>query len=47
MMKMRTIRRIRAYMRNEGYNGPDGVGMTSYQCDNSPDWDSYLPYQGW
>jgi len=44
---MRMIWRIRADMRNQGYNLPDWVGTTSYQCDYTPDRDSYLPYRGW
>ena len=34
-------------MRIKGYNVPDWVGKTSYRCYYMPDWDSYLPYQGW
>ena len=30
-MKLRTMWRIRADMRNQGYNLPDWVGKTSYQ----------------
>jgi hypothetical protein len=30
-----------------GYKIPDSVGMTSYRCDYTPDWDSYLLYRGW
>jgi len=46
-MKMRTMWRIRADIRNQGYNLPDWVGKTSYRCNYTPDRDSYLPYRGW
>ena len=26
-------------MRNQGYNLPDWVGMTSYRCNWMPDWE--------
>ena len=44
---MRTIWRIRAAMRNQGYDLPDWGEKTSYRCCYPPDWDSYLPYRGW
>jgi hypothetical protein len=34
------------YRRNQGYNLPDWVGKTSYRCNYTPGWDSYLPYWG-
>jgi len=43
---MRTMWRIRADMRNQAYNLPDQVGMTSDRCDYKPDRDSYLLYRG-
>jgi len=30
-----------------GYDLPDQVGMTSYQCNYTPDWDSYVLYLVW
>jgi len=45
-LKMVTIWRIRADMRNQGYNMPGWVGKTSYQCNSTPDRDLYLPYRG-
>jgi len=44
---MRTMWRIQADMRNQGYDLPDWVGKTSYRCYYRPDQDSYLLYQGW
>ena len=44
-MKMRTIWRIRAAMRNQEYHLPDWVDKTSYLCDYLPDRDSYQPYR--
>jgi len=41
------IWRIRADMRNLGYDLPDWVGKTSCRCEFAPDQDLYLPYQGW
>jgi len=26
---------------------PDQFGRTSYWCNYTADWDSYLPYKGW
>jgi len=46
-MKMRMNWRIRADMRNLGYDLPDRVGKTSYQCYYMPHRDLYLPYRGW
>jgi len=46
-MKMRTIWRIGAAMRNQGYDLPDWVEKTSYWCYDPPDRDSYLPFRGW
>ena len=46
-MKMRMIWRIRANMRNQGYDLPDWVGKTWYRLNDTPDQDSYLPYRGW
>jgi len=46
-MKLRTMWRIRADMRNEKYALPDWVGKTAYWCNYMPDRDSDLPYQGW
>jgi len=43
-MKMRTMWRIRADMRDQGNNLPDWVGKTSYRCNYTADRDSYLPY---
>ena len=43
---MRTMWRIRADMRNQGYNLPDSVGKTSYQCNYMADQDLYLTYRG-
>jgi len=40
------IWRIRADMRNQGDDLLDWVGKTSYRCYYTPDWDSYLPFQG-
>jgi hypothetical protein len=42
-MKMRTMWRIRADMRNQGYNLPDWVGKTLYLYDYRLDRNSYLP----
>jgi len=47
VMMMRTMWRIQADMRNQGYDLPDWVGKTSYQCNYTPHWDLYLPYRGW
>jgi len=44
---MRTMGRIQANMRNQGYNLANWVGKTSDWCNNMPDRDSYLLYQGW
>jgi hypothetical protein len=44
---MRTLWSIRADMRNLGYDLPDWVGNTSYQCTNMPDQELYLLYRGW
>jgi len=44
---MTMIWRIRADMRNQGYDLPDGVGKTSYWCYYTPDLESYLLYRGW
>ena len=46
-MKIRMMWRMRADKRNQGYEIPDKVGITSYRCDYMPDRDSYLLYQGW
>jgi len=46
-MKIRTMWRTQADMRNQGYDLPDWVGKTSYQCNYMLDQDSYLPYWGW
>jgi len=46
-MKMRTIWRIRAEMKNPGYDLADWVGKASYRCNYAPDRDSCLPYRGW
>ena len=32
-------------MRNPGYNIPDWVGKISYQCNQTPDRDSYVLYR--
>jgi fructosamine-3-kinase len=45
-MKMRTMWRIRADMRNQGYDLPNWVGKTMNRCNNTPDWDLYLLYRG-
>jgi len=44
---MTTMWRIRADMRNQGYDLGDRVWKTSYRGDYWPDRDSYLPYRGW
>jgi len=44
---MRTMWRIRADMRNQGYDLPDSVGKTLYRCYYMPDRDTYLPFRGW
>ena len=44
---MRTTWRIRLDMRNGGYNFPDWVRKTSYQCNYTPDRDFNLSYWGW
>jgi len=44
---MRMLWRIRADMRNQGYDLPDWVGKTLYRCIDTADRDSYLPYPGW
>ena len=44
---MRMMWRIQADMGNQGYDLPDSVGETSYQCHYLPDRDLYLPYRGW
>ena len=44
---MRTMWRIRADMRNQGYELPDWVGKILCECDYPPDRESYLPYGGW
>jgi len=44
---MRTMWRIRVDRRNQGYDLPDWVGKTLYQCNYAPDRDSYLLYRGW
>jgi hypothetical protein len=46
-MKMRTMWRIQAGMRNQGYNLPDRVGKTSYQCNYTLDRYAYPLYRGW
>ena len=46
-MRIRMMWRIRASMRNQGYDLPDWVGKTSYRCNYTPDGDSYLPYRRW
>jgi len=46
-MKMRTMWRIRADMRNQVYDLPDEVVKTSYSFNYSTDWDLYLPYRAW
>jgi len=46
-MKMRTILRIRADLRNQGYDLPDWVYKTSDHCYYPPNGDWYLPYRGW
>jgi len=46
-MKMGAIWRIRADMRNQGYDGPDWVGKTLFWFYFVPDRDLYLPYRGW
>jgi len=45
-MKMRTMWRIRADIRNPGDDLPDWVGMSSYLCNYTPNRDCYLPYPG-
>jgi len=42
---MRTMWRIRAGLRNQGYDSPEGVRKTSDWCDYMPDRDSYLLYR--
>jgi hypothetical protein len=44
-MKMITMWRIRADMRNHRYHLPDWVGTTLYQGYYTPDWDWYLWYR--
>jgi hypothetical protein len=44
-IKMRTIWKIHAAMRNQEYNLPDWVSKTSYGCYYLPDQDMYLPYR--
>jgi len=44
---MGTMWRIRADMRDQGYDLPDCVGKTLYRCHYRPDQDSSLPYRGW
>jgi len=44
---MKTMWRIQANMRNEGYDLLDCVGKTSYWCVDKSDRDSYLSYRGW
>ena len=39
-MQLGTMWRIQADIRNQGYDLPDWVGETSYQCGSMPDWDS-------
>jgi len=46
-MKMGAIWRIRADMRNQGYDLPDWVRKTSYRCLFVPDRNVNLPYRGW
>jgi len=46
-MKIGTKWRIRADMRNQGYDLPDWVGKTSYWGYYISDQDSYLVYWGW
>ena len=43
-MKLRTIWRIQANLRNRGYDLPDWVQKTSYRCYYRPDRDPYVPY---
>ena len=43
---MKTMWRIQADMRNQGYDLPDWVGKITYQCNYTPDRDSYLPFRG-
>jgi len=43
-MKRRTMWVIQADMRNQGYDLPDPVVMTSYWCNYMPDHDWYLQY---
>jgi len=46
-MKMRMMWRIRAGLRNQGYDLPDWVGKTSYLGNYTPDRDLYLPNRRW
>ena len=46
-MRMRMMWRIRAEMRNRGYDLADLIGKTSYGWYYTPNQDSYLPYRGW
>jgi len=39
------MRRIQMDKGNQGYDLPDWVGKTLYQCNYTPNRDSYLPYQ--
>jgi len=46
-MERRTMRRVCALMRNQWYDLPDWVEMTSCQWNYTPDQNSSLPYRGW
>jgi len=44
---MRTMQRIQADLRNQGYDMSDWVGKTLYHCYDMPDQDLILPDGGW
>jgi hypothetical protein len=46
-MKMGTMWRIQVDMRNLGYDLPDVIGKTTYQCNYLVDRDTYLLDRGW
>jgi len=46
-MRLGMLWRIRADMRNQGYDLPDWVGKTLYRCIYTADRGSYQLYRGW
>jgi len=44
---MSTMWSVQADTRNQGYDLPDCVGKTSFQCHYTTDQNSYLPHGVW